>query len=295
MPALKSMTGYGAVTLEQDGHQVTAEVKTLNSKAFEVFVKLPRDLGDKETEIRTLATQQLERGKVSISVDLKFAPGSTATKLINQELFQSWYHQLAEAAASVNGNTQDLVKLALGMPDVIQGADVGAAQERLQSVSPLVMQAVQQALDKCNAFRADEGATLGAKLAEYVEEIRARLLLVEEHDPTRLANVRQRLFDRLQELGDKVQIDHNRFEQELIYYLEKLDVSEEKVRLRAHLDYFLEAIAEGSGKKLGFIAQEMGREINTIGSKINEAQIQRLVVEMKDLLEKIKEQTLNVL
>jgi uncharacterized protein (TIGR00255 family) len=138
-------------------------------------------------------------------------------------------------------------------------------------------------------------AVLAAKLTEYINEIKERLFLIEQHDPIRLATTRQRLFDRLSELGEKVQIDQNRFEQELIYYLEKLDVSEEKVRLRAHLNYFLEAINEGNGKKLGFISQEIGREINTIGSKINDASIQRVVVEMKDLLERIKEQCLNVL
>lgn len=288
------MTGFGSATLEVDGAQITAEVKTLNSKFLEVFLKLPREFNDKENELRTLITQQLERGKVNVSVEVKYGT-ALPTRTINKDLFKSWYMQLQETADSVGAKSSDLFKLALNMPEVIAAPESTDVQAVQVSLAPEVVQAVVQALDKCNQFRTDEGTVLAAKLSEYIEDIRSRLLAVEEHDPTRLANTRQRLYDRLQELGEKVQIDHNRFEQELIYYLEKLDVSEEKVRLRAHLDYFLEAIAEGSGKKLGFIAQEIGREINTIGSKINEAQIQRLVVEMKDVLERIKEQSLNVL
>lgn len=291
-PMLKSMTGFGTATLEAEGLQITADVKCLNSKFAEIFVKLPREHNDKEVEIRGLITNALERGKINFSLEV-VKTTSTAAQGINFELFKHWHAELTKAATIVNSSDEGLVKMALGMPEVISQAK--ADPEDQARVQQLIRQTVTNALEACNKFRQDEGAVLAEKLKEYIEDIRTRLVVIEEHDPARLEATRQRLYDKLTELGEKVQIDNNRFEQELIYYLEKLDVSEEKVRLKAHLDYFIEAIAEGNGKKLGFIAQEIGREINTIGSKINDASVQRIVVEMKDLLERIKEQSLNVL
>ncbi len=287
------MTGFGAATQDLNGLQITAEVKCLNSKFAEVFVRLPRELNDKETEVRNAATTSLERGKINVSIDLVKPQGTTLSRGINLPVFQAWYQQLLEAANSVGAGDEGLVKLALTMPEVM--SQPAADPEATTALWQAVQAVLKDALANCNTFRADEGRVLAAKLSEYIGEIRERLLVIEAHDPERLALTRQRLFDRIAELGQKVQVDHNRFEQELIYYLEKLDVSEEKVRLRAHLDYFVEAIAEGNGKKLGFISQEIGREINTIGSKINDASVQRIVVEMKDLLERIKEQCLNVM
>lgn len=289
---LKSMTGFGAGKLETANYRLSAEVKSLNSKFAEVNIKLPRELNERETEIRNLIVTALERGKISFSLDLQRIAISTG-KSINLPVFQHWYNHLAEAAATVGASTDDVFKLAIAMPDVLASAN--PEQEEADALWADVTTVIKKALDSCTTFRLDEGKVLAGKLAEYIDEIEQRLELVEQHDPERLKQTRQRLHDRLAELGEKVQIDQNRFEQELIYYLEKLDVSEEKVRLKAHLNYFREALKEGNGKKLGFISQEIGREINTIGSKINDASIQRVVVEMKDLLERIKEQSLNVL
>lgn len=291
---LRSMTGFGLAQTETDQYIITVEVKSLNSKFLEASVKLPRDYSDKELEVRNQLTNQLERGKVSCSIDRQ-AKGGTRPKLaINLPLFKAYYHDLMAAASEVEASTTDLFRLAMQMPDVTtsEAGPTQTSEEEWQAVQ----QAVTLAIQKCNQFRDDEGAALARKLEEHINTIETLLTEVEASDPQRIASTRQRLHDKLQDLALNLPIDNNRFEQEMIYYLEKLDITEEKVRLRQHLQYFLQEMnSVGAGKKLGFISQEIGREINTIGSKVNEASIQRHVVNMKDELEKIKEQSLNVL
>lgn len=290
---IKSMTGYGSASLETETLSLFVEVKSLNSKFLELNLKIPRDYSDKEVELRNWVTQTLERGKVSLSIERTQKGHTRPRSQVNLPIFQAYYENLKAAAQTVGAEPTDLFKLALSMPEAMLSDE--ADTEALAQEWDLVAQAVQTALADCNRFREDEGRVLGEKLLSYTQLIAERLETIAAADPERISNTRQRLWDKLAEHVPSEKVDKNRFEQELIYYIEKLDINEEKVRLRSHIDYFQEALRNGNGKKLGFIAQEMGREINTIGSKVNEAQIQRLVVEMKEELEKIKEQSLNVL
>jgi uncharacterized protein (TIGR00255 family) len=234
-----------------------------------------------------------------VSIDVTPKGAVKPRVLINRVLAQAYFKDACETMATTEDLSDiakvELYKWALTQPEAIMPLNEAEQQEKNANEWPLVAEAVQQALDACNKFRADEGATLKTKLEEYLRSIESLLLEVEKHDPQRIAATRQRLMERVQELASTISIDNNRFEQELIYYIEKLDIAEEKVRLRSHLNYAIEALSvEGSGKKLGFIGQEIGREINTIGSKVNDAIIQRVVVQMKEELEKIKEQSLNI-
>lgn len=291
--AIRSMTGYGNSTVESDNFTLSIEVKSLNSKFLELTLKTPRDYNDKELEIRNTVTNSLERGKVLVVIE-RINKGSVKPKVqVNLPLFTSYYNMLKEAADTVGATTSDeLFKIAFSLPDATTSEISNSSNEGEQQ---LLTQGLQIALDNCNKFREDEGAVLAQKLQEYIETIATLLNKVEEADPQRILQTRTRIRERLQELALDTPIDNNRFEQELIYYIEKLDINEEKVRLRSHLNYFSEALQSGNGKKLGFISQEIGREINTIGSKVNDAVIQRWVVEMKEELEKIKEQSLNVM
>lgn len=291
--AIRSMTGYGNATVESDNFTLSIEVKSLNSKFLELTLKTPRDYNDKELEIRNVVTNSLERGKVLVVIE-RINKGSVKPKVqINLPLFTSYYNMLKDAAEAVGAQTSDeLFKLAFSLPDATTSEISTGSNEGEQQ---LLTQGLQLALDNCNKFREDEGAVLAQKLQEYIDTIATLLNKVEGADPQRMQQTRTRIRERLQELALDTPIDNNRFEQELIYYIEKLDINEEKVRLRSHLNYFSEALQSGNGKKLGFISQEIGREINTIGSKVNDAIIQRWVVEMKEELEKIKEQSLNVM
>lgn len=290
---IKSMTGYGKAQAERNSAVVTVEIKTLNSKFLELNLRLPKAYSEKEIEIRNLLTQQLERGKANIIVDVQSNETTEAKVEYNKPLFLKYYQQLEELAKAAGAPEHDIFRMALQQPEVSKTLASELEEEEWKFVEELITEAARQ----CDAFRLREGEALKGKLLEYTEEIRNRLQEVEKQDPVRLEGVKERLGKKLEELGQSDKIDQNRLEQELIYYIEKLDINEEKVRLKTHLDYFEQALksSESNGKKLGFISQEIGREINTIGSKANDAGIQRHVVVMKEELEKIKEQVLNIL
>lgn len=289
----QSMTGYGRDERTNKNFLIKAEVKTLNSKFLDFSPRLPKELSFKEAEIRNLVTESLKRGKVVLNLEFAIVDSNESTAQIDEQLFKAYFDKFSSLAASVKGNDSDLVKLALQAPDVIKQQELAPDDLPWKTI----LECLTSSLNQCIKFRQDEGATLEGKLKEYISNIYDGLKAVEDADDTRAENIRGRIQKNLDDIKDKVQIDENRFEQEIIYYLEKIDITEEKVRLKQHLDYFTEVLSKDdvAGKKLGFIAQEIGREINTIGSKANDAAIQKTVVMMKDELEKIKEQTLNIL
>lgn len=287
-----SMTGFGSAEAESKVYRVKVEVKTLNSKFLDFIQKLPRELADKELEIKNMVAQKLNRGKVNMTIELLPIHMQEPAVHINEMLFKRYFETYKRLADECNANDKDLFRLALHSPDVILPDDTNDELDW-----ELIRTTVESALDKCNEFRAAEGASLQEKLISYIDAIKIGLEEVTARDPERIKSIRDRISNSLDEIREKTQVDQNRFEQELIYYIEKLDITEEKVRLGRHLEYFREVLNEGDqqGKKLGFISQEIGREINTIGAKANDAIIQRAVVQMKDELEKIKEQTMNVI
>ena len=294
---LKSMTGFGKATVETSSLIVTAEVKTLNSKFTDIFCRLPRTLSRREIEVRNFLTQNLERGKIELNLSLQ-RTNSASSAVINRSLLSSYITELQDCVeannlSSVNGG--DLIKMALDLPDVLN-TNATQSDEEAEAEWKQIFSAVEQAVKACNEFRIREGEIVKQIFRTCIKNIAERLETIREQDLLRIPNVRERLRKSVTDLLQDESFDKNRFEQELIYYIEKFDISEEKVRLATHLNYFVEVLdKEGNGKKMNFIAQEIGREINTIGSKANDATIQRFVVEMKDELEKIKEQTANVL
>lgn len=291
---LKSMTGFGIAHAETEKVEIHAEVKSLNSKFLDASLRLPKEFSDKDIEIRGLLSSTLERGKISFSIDL-IEKGETVSKIsINKELVKKYFEELQEASVYAGANDRDLFKLALQMPKAM---DTSSNREDTETDWLTIIKVAKAAIGACEEFRLTEGALLEQKFRSYISHIETLLKNVETQDPVRSKHIKEKIRNSFHEHSLNETIDENRFEQELIYYIEKLDISEEKVRLKSHLDYFLETLAgkESNGKKLGFIAQEIGREINTIGSKANDATIQRCVVEMKEELEKIKEQVLNIL
>jgi uncharacterized protein (TIGR00255 family) len=303
---LYSMTGFGKGTVEAPGLTVTAEIKTLNSKSTDLYCRLPRALSPREIELRNLLQTQLERGKIELNVTLQKTGTAESGVAVNRPLVKAYFDELYEAARQTSPHlaqnlhlpdgyfTTELYKLALTMPNayLTEATEEGTSDEEW----PAVQEAVRQAIVECQAFRAREGAVVETMFRGAIDSIEARLTEVTARDTERIPAVRERLRKAVADLVADDAFDANRFEQELVYYVEKYDISEEKIRLQTHLDYFREVIdQDGSGKKLNFLAQEIGREINTIGSKANDAPIQRYVVAMKDELEKIKEQTANVL
>ncbi|WP_242928003.1 YicC/YloC family endoribonuclease [Pontibacter vulgaris] len=292
---LQSMTGFGSARQDADQYSISVEIRSLNSKSMDLGVRLPRFLSEFEYEIRNMLTKALVRGKVSICIDYTKNKAQKAKSTINKELLRAYYSELNEAADMVGGQKNDLFRLALHMPDVLQ-QDQGEDESTGADWS-IVQPLVEEALANINTFRADEGKALTAEIMSYVDKIRILLAEIEKHDPVRMEHIRARIKGHLTDIGTSEHFDKNRFEQEMIYFMEKLDIAEEKVRLINHLHYFTETVylPEPTGKKLGFIAQEIGREINTIGSKANDATIQHYVVEMKEELEKIKEQINNIL
>jgi uncharacterized protein (TIGR00255 family) len=292
---LQSMTGYGSAHLDTDQYSINIEIRSLNSKGMDLSVRLPRFLSEHEYDIRNMLTKALVRGKVSICVDYTRNKAQKAKSNINKELLKTYYDELDAAADLVGGSKNDLFRLALHMPDVLQQEQ--GDEENGEADWEIVQPLVQEALDSINSFRSDEGKALTAEIMAYIDRIRILLAEVEKHDPVRMEQIRARIRGHIAEIGLSEHYDQNRYEQEMIYYMEKLDIAEEKVRLINHLHYFTETVylPEPTGKKLGFISQEIGREINTIGSKANDATIQHHVVEMKEELEKIKEQINNIL
>jgi uncharacterized protein (TIGR00255 family) len=291
---LKSMTGFGKATSESSSLTVTAEVKSLNSKFTDIYCRIPKSLSFREIEIRNLLTQALERGKIEFNLTTNYTDVASSGTSINQPLVQAYMKDLKQSADAFGGaDVTELFKLALTLPNAFN-TEV-ASEEQAEAEWQQILKTVNQAIAECTKFRLREGAIVSNKFIEYIDRIGELLTEVEVQDITRIPNVRERLRKSVTDLLGDEEFDKNRFEQELIYYIEKYDISEEKVRLRTHLNYFKDVLKEGNGKKLNFLSQEIGREINTIGSKANDVVLQRIVVNMKDELEKIKEQTSNVL
>tara|TARA_B100000795_G_scaffold261872_1_gene239114 strand:+ start:5268 stop:6131 length:864 start_codon:yes stop_codon:yes gene_type:complete len=287
------MTGFGKATNEFNGTKITVEVKTLNSKMNDTKIRVPSSYREKELEIRNLITEQLDRGKIDFSLSLESA-NKTSTVKINRVLFEEYNAQLKGVSQEFDLEPIDTMSLIMRMPNILESESHEFDSDEYKTIK----QTVIEGLTACNNFRKDEGQQLENDLKKRIDIISDHLEKVMQLAPTRVDNKREKLLARFEDMKKDDDIfDNNRFEQELIYYLEKLDITEEQVRLKAHLEYFSKTMDGqiGQGKKLGFIGQEMGREINTIGSKANHAEMQRHVVEMKDELEKIKEQVLNVL
>ena len=290
---IQSMTGFGKVTAELPTKKVTVEIKALNSKQLDLSTRIPSIYKEKEMQIRSRLLQTLERGKVDFAIYIEYI-GKEASSQINQEAVMSYFAQLKELSDKLGisaPSSWDELQLVLRMPDVIKTDPVEVDEDEWN----VVKQAIDEAIRHLCDFRIQEGAMLQKLFTQKVSNIAALLNDVEPYEKERIEKIKGRILDNLEKLA--VDYDKNRFEQEMIYYIEKLDVNEEKNRLDNHLKYFLETMetGHGQGKKLGFIAQEMGREINTLGSKSNHADMQKIVVRMKDELEQIKEQVLNVL
>ena len=288
-----SMTGYGKAVATYGSKKIYAEVKSLNSKAIDLSTRIAPLYREKEMEIRTLIAQQLERGKIDFSLWIEEESTALATP-INKALVESYYQQIKGISEATGiPEPADWYATLMRMPDVLSRTEVKELTDEEWAVARgVVVEAVEKLMD----FRRQEGAALEKKFCEKLDNIAALLASIEPYEVERTEKIRERILDSLQKsLG--VEYDKNRFEQELIFYIEKLDINEEKQRLTNHLNYFRETMNEGhgQGKKLGFIAQEMGREINTTGSKSNHAKMQIIVVKMKDELEQIKEQVLNVM
>jgi uncharacterized protein (TIGR00255 family) len=291
---IKSMTGYGTAQLENDSLSISVEVKSLNSKYLDTVIKLPKVFFDKEIEVKKIAAEKLERGKIAVIINYDRKDSEVGRITFNEKLLKAYYQKVKKIASDVDAPSDGLLKLVLEFPEVIRTEE---PKDKLQDHWNRVKDIILEAIINCEEFRVAEGATLKNKLVVYVDKIETYLTKIERIDPTRTEAIKKRLQKHMTEIEGNEKFDPNRFEQEMVYYVEKLDISEEKVRLKTHLDYFLEILSESvsQGKKLSFLSQEMGREINTIGSKANDAEIQKLVVGMKDELEKIKEQLQNIL
>ena len=289
---IKSMTGFGKGEVALPSKKITVEVRSLNSKQLDLAVRMPGIFRQKEFELRSVAAAAIQRGKADITVTVENTAVSTSAT-VNKEIFGEYMRQVNEALiySGVSADYDAIVPAVLRMPEVVSAQTESLTEEE----SAALMQALNIALEQFNSFREQEGATLIADLLRRVDLIEEYKRQVEPFEATRAETIKNRIRENLAQL--KVDIDTNRLEQEMIFYIEKLDITEEKVRLSNHCNYFREGAAaeEAVGRKLGFIAQEMGREINTLGSKSNEANMQILVVKMKDELEKIKEQVLNIL
>lgn len=284
---IQSMTGFGKAVVQLPSKKITIEVKSLNSKNLDLNARTPSAFREKELEIRKLLASKLVRGKIDFSLFSETTGEASATK-INIPVVEGYMKQLENI---VSGDALHHLEMAIKLPDATSTFREEINEGEWKAIETAINGAVSNILE----YRADEGIVLEKDFTNRVENIKTLLAKVIKIDPERIESVRARLEKGILELKEKV--DENRFEQELVYYIEKFDITEEKVRLQNHLEYFIEALEtpESNGKKLGFIAQEMGREINTIGSKSNFAPMQKLVVQMKDELEKIKEQLLNVL
>lgn len=288
------MTGYGKASAEFQGKKITAEVKSLNSKALDLSIRVAPIYREKEMEVRSMITQALERGKVEFNLWIEQLEQVDACP-INGELAAAYYRQMLDISVKYDiPEPDDYWHTIIRMPDVLSRNEM--SQELSEDEWIVARGVVQQSIDQLIAFRRQEGEALQHKFEEKLDNIATLLASIEPYEKLRVEKIRQRIIEGLAAIPD-AQYDKNRLEQEMIYYIEKLDINEEKQRLANHLQYFRKTMEEGhgQGKKLGFIAQEMGREINTTGSKSNLAEMQNIVVKMKDELEQIKEQVLNVM
>jgi uncharacterized protein (TIGR00255 family) len=287
---LKSMTGYGKATASYLDKRISVEIRSLNSKSLDLNVRYAPIYKELEGSIRSLIGESLDRGKVDVNINID-GTGSAKNYTVNQDLAVAYYKDLKQINEAIGEKSEDYLSLILRMPDIY----INEKEELLEEEKEWLLNLVKVAAEDINVFRRQEGIALENEFTDRIEDIRRLLLEVPKYENERIDTIRERMRKSLDDLETK-SFDDNRFEQEMIFYIEKLDVSEEKMRLMNHLDYFLETmVLPSGGRKLGFISQEIGREINTLGSKSNHAEMQKLVVDMKDNLEKIKEQILNTL
>lgn len=287
------MTGFGLASTDYGNVKFSVEMKSLNSKFLELNLKLPRAYSDKELLLRNICSKEIERGKVSIAINIERTDETQKGATINTALLSRYYKQLEEINSALGANSANLLQTALNFPEVISYTEEEVNEQDWE----VLHDTFTKALANFNQFRADEGHVLRLDLELRIKNILSFFAEIDALAPLRVPQVKARLTQFLEETVGKVNLDQNRLEQELIYYIDKLDITEEKTRLKSHCDYFMATLKsnDANGKKLGFITQEIGREINTMGSKANDAHIQHLVVGMKEELEKIKEQLLNVL
>lgn len=291
----RSMTGFGKAEILVDEKKIIVEVKSLNSKSLDISAfKIPLIYKEKELEIRNLIAQNVQRGKVDFYITIE-KEVTTSSPTINKEVFKSYLNQIADLSSELNIQLEKepLIQTILKLPEIFNTQSEEISEDEWNAL----FNCIHIALENLNKFRDQEGTITESDLISKVETIRELLDQVVPFEKERLEVVRTRIIENLEKLGKENDIDQNRFEQEIVYYAEKFDINEEKVRLANHCNYFIETLKEpeAAGRKLGFISQEMGREINTLGSKANHTEIQKIVVKMKDELEKIKEQLLNVL
>ncbi|TAH41131.1 MAG: YicC family protein [Bacteroidetes bacterium] len=289
---IRSMTGFGTATATYLNKSITIEVKSVNSKFFDLTLRLPSMYREKEYELRSDLSRAIERGKVDVSFSVD-SPEATKKTSINAPLFKAYYDDLKNIQQQYKTGDSDLMRIILSLPDVMSNDKQAVTEEEWKQVKSIL----DLSLEAFNEFRLAEGASMQKDLEDRITSITDKLIEVEKFEGGRIEQVRKRLMGSLEEFIQTQNIDRNRLEQELIFFVEKFDISEEKVRLRTHCEYFLETLKSDSsnGKKLAFISQEIGREINTIGSKANDAEMQKIVVNLKDELEKVKELLLNVL
>lgn len=290
---IQSMTGYGKAVCELPNKKISIEIKSLNSKQLDLNTRLPNLYREKEIEVRNLLAKQLSRGKIDLSFYVEAATSDKITK-INSEVIKNYHKQLQTIASDLGLNdSTDFLKVIMPLPDTVKVELAELNEEEWKAIAVTLQNAINDIIE----FRTREGQALETDITERIRIIGELLKEVPNYETQRIDKIKTRIRENLEEVGQSSKIDENRFEQEIIFYLEKLDVTEEKVRLNNHLEYFLETIENNNavGKKLGFITQEIGREINTLGSKANDADLQKIVIRMKDELEKIKEQILNVL
>ena len=286
------MTGYGKSVAELPAKKITIELRSLNSKQLDINTRMPWIYKEKEIEMRNIISRELERGKVDLSISVD-TNGESVAPTINSAVVKSYHRQLTAVAGELYIDKPDqLLSVIMRLPETLSTEKEELTEEEWKKVESLLMEATGD----LNSYRQEEGSALATDMLARVENILSLLAEIEPHESSRIESIKERLKTGLKNSGIE-EPDMNRFEQELVYYLEKLDINEEKVRLKKNCDYFIETLQgeASSGKKMGFIAQEIGREINTIGSKSNNAPIQKIVVRMKDELEKIKEQVLNIL
>ncbi|WP_027420035.1 YicC/YloC family endoribonuclease [Crocinitomix catalasitica] len=288
---LQSMTGFGKASGISKNKKITVEIKSLNSKNLDLFVKMPSEYKQNEIELRKIISSAADRGKVECSIQVEMVGKSTSNK-INTEVLDAYYHQLSQIAEKLDLKNENLLPTLMRMPDIFTTEQVDIDPDEWDFIVKLVHEAVEGLIE----FRNQEGALLYDEFKIRIDNIKAAFAQLPQYENDRIESIKERIKNNLlEQVG--VKIDQNRFEQELIFYIEKFDVSEERHRLENHLNYFMETLdaTSSKGKKLGFITQEIGREINTLGSKSYHVEMQKLVVEMKDELEKIKEQVLNSL
>lgn len=288
------MTGFGQARHDDGALRINVEVKSLNSKYLDLGLKFPKQFSEKELDLRNLINDKLERGKISVSIEWERYGQEEVKQVYNEKLFLTYLENLKKLEASSKTLANNIFELALNSPDVIQNRQ---EPENIDDDWNAITKVLLNAITQCDEFRKAEGKSLAVKLKEYISVIDSSLANIIELDPKRVQKIRDRIKGNVTNFFGEEGYDKNRLEQEIIFYIEKLDIHEERVRLKTHLDYFLQILDEkqSNGKKLAFLSQEIGREINTIGSKANDAEIQKHVVAMKEELEKIKEQLNNVL